>query len=1052
MHDHVEKTTSRQESSGSASDIHLDILNANDAKPSFLDKLPPWVSDNLRSPRSWKTFLRCWVATWISFVLMLPDKSANTLGFAGFFAMLTSVIIPAMFPLQFYFFLISTMLIGMLIGWGFGAAAMRAGLAVRNQVVARNTLEKEMAGIAGLSNPDAVFQDDIFKGIFLDTKVSAVYAVFLALGTFFFAMARAYNPRLLIFSVFGTVTLDILCSFGPLFPVSEYMLLNSLMISTGAYAAIGVALIILIFPETMNHAFLVSTSEILGKLKKLVDLQELVLSARPSDLDANSPLIQKVVGSRTEVVLLFQKLTATSKFINLEFSWGKWSGEDVVNLEAPLLGVVSRTAALQSFARIISHPVSRSFDTPNPNEAVDSSATDVASTLGPSEGLTSETFLLHELRSRNRVAEASHSVRMTDVMPTVREATRDLRASTSASITAVQSVLDSINTKRYSRNGDADADKKVEQLADSMHHLRQALADFKETKRLQLVEPFQPLLEATKGYKTGASAPPPLRTLFISFVFGANMVTLAEGVLNMMEFVLATASKRRRNRLWAPNSILAIFKALATRDRRDEQGAGEDEVPDRPEVNEKNATAYKLDPDSRPPTNAIQRFADVLHKIYKWTKSPEALFGIRYALLSVALWIPSVVRSTAHFAYAEKAIWVLIMAQTTMNIYASDQIYNYVLRVAGSVLGALLGMLTWYLGNAHGRGNVYGSAAAVALTSIPVLFFRIFAPLQYLPAAFLLGATWVLILGFSWLDGHIPVYGNVGWGWSVVWRRFVTVMIGCAASFVMMMLPPKSGRKAVRLRNANTITTLSHVYQEITSAWINDGRMFPQTPGGHPSPTFADQIPQFRDRVLGVAAQIQALRIQTMIAKFEGNFRGKWPMDEYVGLVDTQTEMLISLTLLGSALAQLDQNRRVSYLHHTRTVNPSFVADVVSSFSTIAQALRSGEPLSQTFHQNLLDRLFYHGVMHATTSKAIREGPQSLSAQGTEDPTESIMDYEFMFYASAVVAVFQLVEGLNKLRRITATLCGEVPLHGYDEWRNQYDRTHSPPPHVGVIV
>lgn len=37
-----------------------------------------------------------------------------------------------------------------------------------------------------------------------------MYGAFLAVGAFFFAMARAYNPRLLIFSVFGTVTLDVM--------------------------------------------------------------------------------------------------------------------------------------------------------------------------------------------------------------------------------------------------------------------------------------------------------------------------------------------------------------------------------------------------------------------------------------------------------------------------------------------------------------------------------------------------------------------------------------------------------------------------------------------------------------------------------------------------------------------------------------------------------------------------------------------------------------------------------------------------------------------------
>ena len=37
---------------------------------------------------------------------------------------------------------------------------------------------------------------------------------------------------------------------------------------------------------------------------------------------------------------------ATSGFINLEFSRGKWNGDDVRALEEPLLMVVSRAGAL----------------------------------------------------------------------------------------------------------------------------------------------------------------------------------------------------------------------------------------------------------------------------------------------------------------------------------------------------------------------------------------------------------------------------------------------------------------------------------------------------------------------------------------------------------------------------------------------------------------------------------------------------------------------------------------------------------------------------------
>lgn len=49
-------------------------------KKSILDRLPPWISTNLRSPNSWKVFLRCWLASWIAFLLLLPNASLQVLG------------------------------------------------------------------------------------------------------------------------------------------------------------------------------------------------------------------------------------------------------------------------------------------------------------------------------------------------------------------------------------------------------------------------------------------------------------------------------------------------------------------------------------------------------------------------------------------------------------------------------------------------------------------------------------------------------------------------------------------------------------------------------------------------------------------------------------------------------------------------------------------------------------------------------------------------------------------------------------------------------------
>ncbi len=69
------------------------------------------------------------------------------------------------------------------------------------------------------------------------------------------------------------------------------------------------------------------------------------------------------------------------------------------------------------------------------------------------------------------------------------------------------------------------------------------------------------------------------------------------------------------------------------------------------------------DPDSRPPTNSFQRVMHYISAVYRWMETPEAIvrfilaelaidslilqFAFKYIFISIALWIPCVVRSSA---------------------------------------------------------------------------------------------------------------------------------------------------------------------------------------------------------------------------------------------------------------------------------------------------------------------------------------------------------------------------------------------------------------------
>jgi len=368
------------------------------------------------------------------------------------------------------------------------------------------------------------------------------------------------------------------------------------------------------------------------------------------------------------------------------------------------------------------------------------------------------------------------------------------------------------------------------------------------------------------------------------------------------------------------------------------------------------------------------------------------------------------------------------MAQTTLTIYAGDQLYNYVIRLTGTFIGLIIGLLVWYIGNAHSNGNAYGTAASFGVFLVPLMFIRLFAPQQYLQGVILMEATTVLIVGYSWIDGHLPLVSNVGIGWPVAWRRWTLVMIGSAASFILMLLPPKSARKAVRLGCGKTLNSLSHIYASLMSAWITNTPTSKELKSGQ-----SPRASSFRSNLGAVALQVSNLKDTARLARWEGNVRGHWPYAEYDRLVDVQQEMISVLAQLASALAELDDEWRTDFLHHTKVLNPNFISDVLSVFSLVAQSLRTGEPMHEVLPRSLLDRLLYHDV----------------AAYGTTPSTgidhiRELRSPNYLFYATSAISVFQIAELLDEAHSITRNLCGEVPFKGFEQWRDVHQRTHAP--------
>jgi hypothetical protein len=110
-----------------------------------------------------------------------------------------------------------------------------------------------------------------------------------------------------------------------------------------------------------------------------------------------------------------------------------------------------------------------------------------------------------------------------------------------------------------------------------------------------------------------------------------------------------------------------------------------------------------------------------------------------------------------------------------------------------------------------------------------------------------------------------------------------------------MMLPPTSGRKAVRLRNASVINSISETYSFLISTWIGSQKDTPSTS--------ATWLQDFRAKLISLSDQVQSVKQMTELAKWEGSVRGKWPVEEYQRLVDVEYEMISGLAQVQKSLS-----------------------------------------------------------------------------------------------------------------------------------------------------
>ncbi|KAI6044608.1 hypothetical protein EDC04DRAFT_2561114 [Pisolithus marmoratus] len=549
-----------------------------------------------------------------------------------------------------------------------------------------------------------------------------------------------------------------------------------------------------------------------------------------------------------------------------------------------------------------------------------------------------------------------------------------------------------------------------------LRELSQELDEFTIKKRLLVLEPYRPMFDSAHD-SVSCSDVPPHRYLFHCYVYQYHLMRFADTLQALLGEIVRLDMQRARPQLWFPSLKLSKFAFWSTWELLENDNEGDDENPETiPGLDPSGMTdlgqAVRRDPDALPPRNALEAVMGHLYRMVAGLGGGNALFAIKGGVLSVILLLPALLKSSAAFAYSNKFVWAIFMAQTTLARFRGDTVFGIVTRIFSTFVGGLLGtsymsnVKNRYISTGSGRGNPYG-LAGVCFVCFPFFFFvRLYWPVQPM-TSIIIFVTAGLVIGYSYQDTHLATPSSPGWGFDVAWRRFVLVAVGLLSAGIFSFFPPSTTIRSYQRRAlATTVAELGSIYCSVIS---------------FTSTRREDDITSIVQSLLAIRSKLKRSVVCRENVIYEFSMRGKWPAKRYHKILDIQLQLSYLLSDLLSVVSQLDPAWARALLRRTRLLDPDFQGDVLAVISLISTSLRTGNPLPQVTPCPLLDR-FMEGSHGLNVVHQESEDDFGLPKNLTLDTLESL---QYLTFCVGVSTAFAIVTRLDRLMITTKELVGE---------------------------
>ncbi|KAJ4006012.1 hypothetical protein NW752_001257 [Fusarium irregulare] len=914
------------------------------AQPPPKRKLPPWL-DHFNT-HDLKIFIRCWIAIWVMMLLIFIHPSLVELGQATFLGAILLFAVPPASIVFIYLLGAFSLLLGMCLAWCWGLLTMKAALAARPDSETTALLGElqthavQNAQSTGQS-PTWEAQILIHNGFMLDTRVTAVFMCMGCLFIYALARLRCTNPKTVVMQIFGTIVTDIFILFGPGLPRFTGNVARVLVLPGAVGIGLGLVCCLFLFPHSTSHV-------VLSGLERLVRMSNQAIVFTKKGLQGNPMPVAQLQASRAGMISAFKAGQPALAFLPLDFSRGLWGADDIKGLHEKARRVMYTSLYLIDFQ--IGRVRSQQKEEEHRKAEADGHLGPVIGTEKYEIGRRQrqETVTLLSAFERPEGAELRSKTKNT-----LLETLAEVMEIGPQAVNLAADYIKAVNNCRWVRKT---SPARFEELNRNLHDL---LARSRIAREACIVNTTKGVLEAHAELfdANGKLKPiegtdrPFLPSLVIAMVLEERMLGWITAVENLLEYILNLSEKRTKGRFWVPSriqyAISWLFHGQITYPGHD---IAAEEDPDKlmdgqtfDEQTKETRRRLEVSRGYKGSSARRNKFSRVLMATYNWFTNPAGMYALRMVVVTVATSIPAVIPHTAGFFYREKGIWAVISAQTVLLVYLADFTFSLVARTAGTIVGGVIGMVTWYIGAGSGIGNPYGMAAATGVAIIPLLWWRLFLPPAFQFATIMAAATFCLVIGFSWDHDHIVQYGLPGKGYEAFWKRVVTVLIGFLAAFIVQLFPsPPSGTTHVCKTLANSVRSLSDHYALLISHW---GR----TDRNGALGAVAENVS------IEVAEVLLALSPSIALLKGELSFS---PFDQKV-LLRTKEQLQYMNQALGGLLnlaSTLPNDLQDRLVRVAGILDDRSIGDIMAVLAIIEQALRTGSPLPERLPAPLIRR------------------------------------------------------------------------------------------------